>query len=337
MGDRIIWSPSRYDIAARCLKQYFYNYKEKSPYKVRPDLVIGKLLHERIENFYFPEDYRVKKRRLKPKLEDPEDFAKRTANLWMRKVKLDEEGKLPQPIEWKDKEKEMWQWYWTTNKLALKIHERYFPREPPALVEYHFPRVSLLGQIFWGILDEADPVVEDGLSLIQGTDHKFKRYPSGESGLKYNTQFTIYSAIMSLMCGQENVEARDFQMRMKISKEDLEQSLLNPWHMFENNRIRFRHQWGNTGYIEKGEEREFKFLDAPPRQESHLVQITTNAEFLEKKIIAGEFPTNPDKHCDNCFFRNKCTEESKKTRLTYKIIKPHKSKKENPAQQKLFG
>ncbi|MDP4012966.1 MAG: PD-(D/E)XK nuclease family protein [Candidatus Nanoarchaeia archaeon] len=325
----ILWSPSRYDTAASCLMRYYYNYIERVPYQVGPDLFIGKLLHQRIENFYFPVDYRVKKRRLKPKIEDPEEFAKKTANIWMRKVKLSEESQLEQPIKFTNKDTELWQWYWIANKLALEIHNLYFNREPPPLVEYRFPRTYFMGQSFWGILDQGD-------TNFDFVDHKFKRYPSKEEELKQDTQNIIYGAIVSLLCSSQDESHNRFKDLMQLSKEDQEQALLDPWYMYKSDKIKFAHQWGNTGWVEKGEKREFKKLVSPPKEFQGLVKIINNAIYLEDKINKKEFPTNPGKdgrNCSYCFFRDRCTVDHKtKTIIDYKVepTKKKKRKKSDP-------
>lgn len=265
-------------------------------------IALGLLYHERTEkNIWHPWDYKVKKRRGQPKFdkyEDGEDFGKKTFGIWKRRVREHNKGVgRYQRVAWKDKD----QPYWLEKEIvstAAAIWDFFSQWERPMELEFNLPRAVVEGIILVGKPDILNPG--------QLFDLKSMVWPTSKSRLKHNNQFTVYTGALSFMCASD--EYRDFGER--FLPDHIDEVRLDPFAGFkyiENKQI-----WAPTGFKEEGEKREVKILEAPKREKSQFINFLNNSWDLEERIHQGVYPANEGPHCDWCFFRDRCAQDTAK-------------------------
>lgn len=301
----IHWSKTRYETWDTCLRKGAYQYLLKVEYKIDPVVAKGLLHHQRQEEFWYPWDYKVKKRRGQPKFDlwpDAEAFAKATRGMWLRCVKFHNEGhKGYQKVNWKDPA----QPYWMKEEIgeeAKALYSYLSQRERPFKLEFTLPDITIEGVIFTGRPD----ILDKPLSL---EDLKTMLYPTSHGDLKYNPQFTVYVSMLSAMCA--NPEYLEFAKSWGVNEEQFIGLKRDP--LFLIDKIKSRQLWLPTrSDLGENEERKIHVLDAPPREPTQLPNLIQNIWNKEEEIAAGFYPPREGKWCDYCNFKARCDQDTMK-------------------------
>ena len=297
----IKWSKSKYETWNICKRQGAYKYLFHHEYKINSAIALGLLFHARAEEFWYPFDYKTKIRRGQPKLDlwpDAETFAEATYGMWKMVVRFHNEGRPHyQKVAWRDPAEP----YWMEKdiKAAAKLMYNFFSKmERPFQIEFTFPTVVVEGVILSGRADFlSKPLILDDL--------KSKRYPTPLSELKYDPQFTVYETILSLM--GTNPEYHGFAVEWGVSSDQFKALREDPLALV--GKIKSRQIWLPTD--SKQEQKEVKYLEAPPRERERVVNFLQNTWNLEEIIASGNYVAEEGKHCEWCPFYARCQEDTK--------------------------
>ncbi|MBW3016063.1 PD-(D/E)XK nuclease family protein [Candidatus Woesearchaeota archaeon] len=320
----ILWSPHRLSVAKACLRRYYYNYirKPRPQYSVGPDVIAGKLLHERVETFYktakieSDNDEIVTVTTFGPKKNSAEEFAKSTVGMWKYWVAMHNAGEKTPSIRWKNKQDAYRIWAPLIRDISLKLYDVLKEEGPPLFSEFESPILTANGMHMWGIMDQ----IRYPLTI---RDFKSRKRQISETELKFDYQFTIYAAILSLMCSND----RDFALKVGATEDDLKLLKENPLGLLP--KIKIEHFFLETGYV-KDRERLVCAIPAPSRDENNFFEVLDVIDKLECDIESGDFvPYRTGYGCDFCFFNQLCTSDSEKNILTriplqYDLFSPPK-------------
>lgn len=311
----IKWSPHRYGVAKTCLRQYYYSYlvRPRPVTTISPDIAVGSLLHNRIETFYQTKGKHVGE----PKKDTAKDFAKSTLGMWHYRVMRYREGKMSGPqLTWKDPKDAYRIWGPTIYQLAVKIWEEYSKLPPPLEVEFETPILQVDdGAKYWGIIDE----IRYPLTI---RDHKSRKTQISEYDLRYNPQFTVYAAVLSIMCAKDPI----FAVRVGCTPEDLVALSVDPLAII--GKVKLEHHFLETGFVDRTKrERRVEVFVAPTRKPEHFFEILDQTADLEYQIAQGDFKPNRGYHCNFCAFKDLCqrhTEAGVETRMDvqYDLFQP---------------
>ncbi len=304
--ENILWSYSRLTTAKQCLKAYYYDKIRKPKPKIHltPDIVAGSVLHERIEGLYHPRDVfkelksgpKLIKKKGTPKKESAEDFADASQGLWFRYTQWHDEGLFGRrPIRWKSKQ-ERFVWGHIIHELAYTIYENYSQQEPPLFTEFKLPVLWIDGLRMHGIADE----IRYPLTI---RDHKSRKQRISDLDLKYDMQFTMYAAILSIKCS----ESEKFARYIGATDEHIAGLQEDPLYLMD--KFNCEHHWLQTGWVQKGEKRKVEVITAPPRTRQHLDEIIETMHELDGKIKDVDFKAERGRHCNWCFFQEVCDSE----------------------------
>lgn len=311
----ILWSPHRLSVAKSCLRQYYYSYirRPKPEYSVNPDLIAGKLLHERIDAFFVT---KPGKKFGKPKKKTANEFADATVGMWKYWVAMYNAGKKKPAIKWKDGQEAYSIWAPVIHGICLKLYDVLCAEGPPLFSEFNSPVLSVNGISMWGIIDQ----IRAPLTV---RDFKSRKYQISDTELKFDYQFTIYSALLSLMCAND----RDFALKVGATDDDLTSLKENPLGLLP--KIKLEHFFMETGYV-KDRERKVLAIPAPSREEKHFYEVLDVIDKHECDIETGDFaPNRRGRDCDFCFFNKLCESDSDKNVVTriplqYDLFSPPK-------------
>ena len=231
----ILWSPHRIGVA-ECLRRYGFTYgPDKLPTKTTLEMGFGSVLHRRLENFRFPMNYRVKKRRGTPKIEDAEEFARKTANIWKNTILRNEQGLSKHPMVYEDSSHA----YATVEimyELAKKIHPILVGEGQPLEVEFKLPKLTIGGIRFWGIIDKIP-------GLLSFVDYKTRKYKVPISALEHDRQMTMYAASLSILSAKNRSFAERYA---KITEEEWQLLQKDPLWLYDNPRVKYGQWWFET-------------------------------------------------------------------------------------------
>lgn len=304
----ILWSSHRIGVAQTCLRQYYYQYlcRPRPERHQTADMLVGKLLHERIEKFY---DLKPGSKSYgKPKKKTAEEFADATVGMWFYWIRLNKQGKNGPMVRWKNDSEAYRIWAPVIKDLSLKIWEEYSQLSPPLYAEFRTPIVSVDDVHFFGILDE----IRHPLTI---RDHKSRKFQVSDYDLKHNVQFTLYASILSFLCHKD----KEFAIKAGATPKQIESVQNDPLALLPH--IALEHHFLETGYV-KDRERVVTVIPAPSRKKHQFDEVLDTVENLSTKIEAGEFKANRGYHCEKCFFKEQCDKDSDnsiETRLPYNL------------------
>lgn len=267
----ILWSPHRIGVA-ECLRRYGFAYgPDKLPTKTTLEMGFGSVLHRRLENFRFPIDYRVKKRRGAPKIEDAEEFARKTANIWKMTIVRNEQGLLNYPMVYSNPS-HAFATVKVMYELTKKIHPILIEEGQPLEVEFKLPKLTIGGIKFWGIIDKIPGI----LSFV---DYKSRSYKVPTSALEHDRQMTIYAASLSLLSSKNRNFAEKYA---KVSEEEWQLLQKDPWWLYDNPRVKLGQWWFETAPKLKLDDS--LYLD---RDLSYLLMFIEDKRTTEEEIVKG--------------------------------------------------
>lgn len=231
----ILWSPHRIGVS-ECLRKYGFTYgPDKLPTKTNLEMGFGSVLHRRLENFRFPMGYRVKKRRGMPKIEDAEEFARKTANIWKNVIVRNERGLSKHPMVYSDPSHA----YATIEvmyELTKKIHPILIEEGQPLEVEFKLPKLTIGGVKFWGIIDKIP-------GLLSFVDYKSRKYKVPTSALEHDRQMTVYAASLSILSSKNRAFAEKYA---KVTDEEWQLLQKDPLWLYDNPRVKLGQWWFET-------------------------------------------------------------------------------------------
>jgi len=327
----IVWSFSRYRMVSTCHRQDYYNYVRrvlKTPNT--PETLAGSILHDKIENFYHTKG----KKKGQPKHKNAEEFAEAARGTWAYEVQMAEKGFLKKkPIAWRSLQKtnqyerttgevlqelndwagveeevedettkrrikgEFFRWRSVIYALAKKIYANYSQQSPPMYAEDKTNVIMVKGVRMFGIIDAF-------YKPMTIRDHKSRALEITPDALARDAQFTMYAGILSYLCSRDMNTA----VKMGVPKEDFPKLWQDPLYLID--KFKCEHHFLHTGKVEKGEERQVKIIDAPPRKKEDFITIVENMKKYQETARKGHFEPTYGTHCQWCFFKTKCDSDN---------------------------
>ncbi len=300
--DNIVWTYSRYK-TTNCMMKYWLNYV-KTPRPVIPlnaHILVGKLLHERIENFYQTKGKHIGE----PKKKSAEEFADATVGMWnYRTMRLAQED--PDSVAWVSPYEFKW-WRPVIKELCMEIYNSYAKEKPPVFIEWKSPLVTIKdedpftpGIRMYALLDE----IRFPLTI---RDHKSREKRITEAELAKDEQFTMYSAIVSMKAAQDEKFART----IGANDDDINELRHDSFSLME--KIKLEHHylptWRRTAKNpHEGEERKAEVIYAPRRTKEDFFDLLDKIADAEQKIRSGIFEEDIAAHCSYCLVRKPCDE-----------------------------
>jgi hypothetical protein len=318
----ILWSPSRFRVAQECRREYFYNYLARPRIipVINPEMAVGKLLHARIENFYETKG----KNAGKPKKRSAKEFADACVGEWKYKVSTERFG----PVRWKDKSEPYSLWAPIIHEVALAIYASYASQSPPLFSEFKLPLTVIDKKKMGGVIDE----IRYPLTI---RDHKSRKFAVSEMELRYDAQFTLYAAMLSVLCADDAV----FASKIGASSDDIAALREDSLHLL--GRFCLEHHYLMVGYVPEGTKHSASVIEAPKRTRSNLEEILSSMDFLQEQIAEGDFAPTRGKSCGSCLYRERCDDDSRKEVKTvlplqldlFRSPAPQKKKRTNSRKQ----
>lgn len=308
-----IFSPHRLTTYEICPRKYFYQYfwlkKIPDAYPF-PEMVFGLHLHKAMEikQFYRPLDYKVKKRRGRPKKDSADEFSEALIGKWKYAVVMDKKKGGFGPVRWRDKDEPYARWVPLLQQLGPEIYKFLAAEEPTGYSEYTLPELFLDGERLGGRVDRM-------MKPWIIRDYKSKAHETLEFEMENSVQFTTYGTVFNFMGLSENEGYREFVRSLGVSDDDFGSLADDPLHILK--KVRFQHVWLPTGYVPKDKKREIKIIEAIGRKPTHVRQLEDRCISVHDGLLSGKFTMTDGDHCNRCVFIDQCRRDSKNDVLTY--------------------
>lgn len=297
----IPYSDSRIKTIERCLRQYFYTYKDrrKEFEFLTPNLAKGLFIHKRIENFW---QRNKDTQKLEQRYKSLDSFLNSAQANFKRFIAKNNSYRGVK-INWSDNE-EKWRFI---NKEAKDILSRYYYNSqaegPPLAVEVPF-KIRIDGEdLIVGVIDEIrKKKIGIGLKI---RDHKY--YPGGlsERHLLFDQQLTIYLLVLTHDLANYGPITRNFLLLDRLEAEKIAgEDILSPnisleYHLLKEN--------GKIIEVKRTKEHYIDFRES----------FSLSKQKLDYAKNTGNYVAERGDYCGGCVHKLRCDRDTleQKTQL----------------------
>jgi hypothetical protein len=285
VNENPLWSPSRFGVADRCMKGYWFQYVFHLKHTIPSGVAIGKLEHRMIENFWKKDP---SSGLLVPGYKSYESFVNSAVRDWkFYYVKTGEsEG---QRIEWGQYDGKGYA-PWLIGRIAESmgmVYTRYMEEEPRLGAEIRMEG-EVEGIKIMAIADE----LRRGLVI---RDHKSGNRRIGEYFVKNNTQMTV-----CLMCLFNCLQSPFSEVVPKAYPEYVGISLDEFLDIARVEIHDISVKWSKDGMREATTE-----IHEEKRTEQDFYEVLEFIQSKQRALRERDFSPSKD-NCDYCFYKRDC-------------------------------
>jgi hypothetical protein len=271
----IRWSATKISDASSCTRKILYHNVLHYPRDLTSAIVGGLYVHSGCRKVLDGDE----KRHFK----SAQTYASARTGSFMRCIaKPQKYGKTPIRVDIED------ELYLVAHTVVRPCSENFYEQfngKRPAGVEKWFS-IQLGKFILRGAFDVINPTKSSKLSFL---DFKTGYKMPSMDNLRNDWQFTIYSAALPIIAGQDE-ELAD---RLKLNKSQRMAARDEPLSLIED-------VVGVYSHLRSGESREIR------KKKQDLIELLNEMESLSWRIEHGDFAHNRGRHCHWCLARTKC-------------------------------